>query len=488
VPTLTPSPPATPTGARPLSRGDEGADVRALQRALNDRAAPRRYPAVAVDGRLGPGTWRAWIDIGYALGLRPETLDADAIPVGGQRLVAAPEARSPEQVARARVRAGHLASRSIAMDGTPLFWGLAAPLVEARAHGWTGRVVSGDRRSDVAERFGKKSQAKLWSCYSRKRATGACPAACGGDCLPANPPGRSSHELCSDGVAFQGPVGRELPWWQLGLDVTAADELLAILARLGYRARRPYRTAAEAHHVNFERDPGPVLPAGRHRGSGGVAVKPAPVVVLTGPDVSSFQGDVNWREVRQSGHTFAIVKATEGKDWDDPRFGEARWKAIAAAGLRRGAYHFGRPQAGRPPQVEARHFLAAVKRAGGFAPGDLPPVLDLEWSRGLDPAGLRRWVAAWVATVKDETGVQPMIYTGGPFWHGALGDGADAFGCALWLAAYVRDPTPYVPRPWRGGGYALWQYTDRGRCPGIAGPCDLSRFRGSPAAFRRLGF
>jgi hypothetical protein len=388
VPTITPKP-ARSAGARPLSRGDRGADVRALQRALDQRAAPRRYPAIVVDGELGEDTRRAWVDLGCALGLRPQTLDGEQIPIGGQRLVASPEKRSAAQIGGARDRADHLASRSILMDGTPLFWGLAAPLVQARARGWTGRVVSGDRRADVARRFGKRSQAELWSCHSRRMSTGSRPSDCGGDCLPAHPPGRSSHELCSDAIAFQGPVGRELPWWQLGLDVTASEQLPAILAGLGYRARRPYRRAAEdADHINFERSPGPAPPPTAHHGRrGGVHAKPRPVVTLTGPDVSQFQGEVSWSEVRHAGHAFAIVKATEGREWEDPRFGEQRWAALRAAGPRRGAY-----------------------------------------------------------------------------------------------------PKPYIPRPWRAKGFVRWQYTDRGRCPGIAGPCDLSRFRGAPAVFDRLGF
>jgi GH25 family lysozyme M1 (1,4-beta-N-acetylmuramidase) len=52
----------------------------------------------------------------------------------------------------------------------------------------------------------------------------------------------------------------------------------------------------------------------------------------------------------------------------------------------------------------------------------------------------------------------------------------------------VRDPRPFIPPPWRRGGYVFWQYTDRAHCPGINGPCDMSRFRGDPATFRRLGF
>ena len=318
------------------------------------------------------------MDLGYALGFVPETLEADAIPIGAQRLLAQPQTRSPAQLERARARSAGLTTRSITMDGTPLFWGLAAPLVQARAHGWRGRVTSGDRRSGVAERFGKKSQAKLWSCFQARQARGVCPAPCGGDCLPANPPGRSSHELCSDGVAFAGPVGRELPWWQLGLDVSESDQLLHILTALGYGVRRPYNTPVRVPSRELHPRPWAGHPAGprsRPRQATATATpaprpkRPRPVVTHTGPDVSMLQGDVNWKEVRHAGHGFAFVKATEGKDYVDPRFGHARWAAMHAAGIRRGAYHFARPQSGRPASMEANHFLSTVHQAGGFAAG-----------------------------------------------------------------------------------------------------------------------
>src|SRR5262245_61193620 len=112
--TLKARPPESPKDfTRPLSQGDNGADVRALQSALNARARARRYPSGAVDGALGAGTWRAWRDIGYALGMRAQTLDADAIPVAALQLVAEPKGRNAFQLERAGVRAPHLATRSI---------------------------------------------------------------------------------------------------------------------------------------------------------------------------------------------------------------------------------------------------------------------------------------------------------------------------------------------------------------------------------------
>lgn len=85
---------------------------------------------------------------------------------------------------------------------------------------------------------------------------------------PANPPGRSTHELRSDGVAYPGPVGRKLEWWQCGLDVDDAhvDDAEAAVRHFGWQAllHRPYSAGSEYHHLNFTRKP-TVRGAAAHR-------------------------------------------------------------------------------------------------------------------------------------------------------------------------------------------------------------------------------
>lgn len=79
----------------------------------------------------------------------------------------------------------------------------------------------------------------------------------------ANPPGRSTHELRSDGVAYAGPVGRRLRWWQQGIDVNDGDvhNMIVAAARRGWALRQPYKAGIEFHHLNFARPPRPMGPA-----------------------------------------------------------------------------------------------------------------------------------------------------------------------------------------------------------------------------------
>lgn len=139
---------------------------------------------------------------------------------------------------------------TVAFDGVPTMRGLALLLENARRKGWKGRLNSSDRRRGVAERFGKSSQHALYRGWS-KRLPGF---------LPANPPGRSSHELRSDGNRAWGRrAGAVLHWYELGLDASDSDRLQDELRKLGVDARHIYFSPSEAHHVNVMRDPTDVL-------------------------------------------------------------------------------------------------------------------------------------------------------------------------------------------------------------------------------------
>lgn len=75
--------------------------------------------------------------------------------------------------------------------------------------------------------------------------------------LPANPPGFSTHELRSDGVAYPVKRGSRLKWWQVGIDIDDAhvNAFIKVAKKHGWIAWRPYPTGLEHHHVNLKRMP-----------------------------------------------------------------------------------------------------------------------------------------------------------------------------------------------------------------------------------------
>lgn len=190
-----------------------------------------------------------------------------------------------------------------------------------------------------------------------------------------------------------------------------------------------------------------------------------------GVDVASYQGQPDWGAVAASGIAFAFTKVSEDDDYQNPTFAR-NWSEIKRAGIIRGAYHFARPDSAVDAAQEADYFLSRLDSVGGLAEGDLL-ALDLEAGSG----DLGQWALGWLHHVESRVGFKPLVYTGswfsGPHNLAAYPE-LGQYG--LWLASY-QGSMPAAPSPWTFP--AIWQYTDKGSVPGIAGNVDLNMFCGS---------
>lgn len=188
------------------------------------------------------------------------------------------------------------------------------------------------------------------------------------------------------------------------------------------------------------------------------------------PDVSDYQGDVDWNAVIRSGCSGGICKATEGTSFTAKTFAR-NWATLGALNVVRGAYHFARP--GRSsPEAQADYFLRAL--GDSWKPGDLL-VLDLEdgaWN--LDVFALK-----FLDRVEQRTGLLPWFYSYAPFIKVHITD-PRLSRYPLWLAAYT-SRVPAAPAPW--ARWYLWQRTDKASIPGIKGACDESV--GDPGAINQ---
>src|SRR5580704_7696948 len=61
-----------------------------------------------------------------------------------------------------------------------------------------------------------------------------------------------------------------------------------------------------------------------------------------GVDVSYYDGDIDWTQVLAAGKQFALIRVSDGIDFNDPQFA-SNWQGAKAAGLAVGAYQFFRP-------------------------------------------------------------------------------------------------------------------------------------------------
>ncbi|OUC14650.1 MAG: hypothetical protein B0A82_09945 [Alkalinema sp. CACIAM 70d] len=194
-------------------------------------------------------------------------------------------------------------------------------------------------------------------------------------------------------------------------------------------------------------------------------------MVLQGIDISEYQGDINWSAISTTNTVFGVAKASEGVQSRDPMF-LRNWAGMKSAGLMRSAYHFF--VANKDPLQQAKNFLGLTQAV--WEESDLPPVLDLEKSYGLDPNTVIDRAGQWLDAVEAALGRQPIIYTFPSFWHDALGNSPRLAHYKLWIAHYETN------NPWVPGGWATWtfhQYTESGKVSGIAGAVDRNTYNGN---------
>jgi lysozyme len=199
-----------------------------------------------------------------------------------------------------------------------------------------------------------------------------------------------------------------------------------------------------------------------------------------GIDVSKFQGEIDWAEVKRAGTKFAFIKATEGGDHLDERF-IANWHGAARAGVPRGAYHF--VWWCRPAHEQAAWFVKHVPAD----PDALPPVLDVEWNGhskncpGKKPLSVvLPMIETMLAAMEKHTGKRPIIYTDIPFHAEVLAGRFPEH--RFWVRSVAADPGErFDGRRWH-----FWQFTSTGTVPGIRGAVDRNAWHGSLAQLEAL--
>ncbi|MES1204160.1 MAG: GH25 family lysozyme [Pseudomonadota bacterium] len=193
---------------------------------------------------------------------------------------------------------------------------------------------------------------------------------------------------------------------------------------------------------------------------------------VEGIDVSRHQGAIDWKALAGAGVKFAYIKASEGADHRDDRFA-ANWRDSAAAGVRRGAYHYF--TLCRPGAAQAANFIATVP----VEPNALPHAVDVEQKfpcrEGPTITDAPGEIAVFLDMLEARYGRRPIIYTTSEFNQNHL-DGT-LLRERFWLRNLFAQPD------FRRDAWVIWQYRHDGKKPGVQGPVDLNYFRGDEAAF-----
>lgn len=201
---------------------------------------------------------------------------------------------------------------------------------------------------------------------------------------------------------------------------------------------------------------------------------------LHGIDVSRYQSRIDWERVKKMRVgdmriDFAFIKATEGSWIEDPWF-DHNWENARKQGVIRGAYHYFLPNVS--PKAQVTRFGNTVR----LRSGDLPPVVDVEETRGMDKASVRKYTKDFLILLEKQFRVKPIIYTNRDFYKNHFANQPDFKPYCFWIAHYhVTKLTMPDDSKWH-----FWQHSDRGNVNGINEPVDFNVFYGDSAALRRM--
>lgn len=193
---------------------------------------------------------------------------------------------------------------------------------------------------------------------------------------------------------------------------------------------------------------------------------------LRGIDVSHHQGEIDWSAVQADDVAFAYVKASEGGDHVDTRFGENLEGALEA-GLPVGAYHFF--TLCRSGDEQAANFLATVPNGLPL----LPPAIDLEYEGNCSARppveDVARELAEFLEPVEARFGVPAVLYITYGFYDDYASHLPERALWTRWIAWHPADED-----------WLIWQYHDRGRVAGIEGDVDLNVLQGDGSTLANL--
>ena len=192
---------------------------------------------------------------------------------------------------------------------------------------------------------------------------------------------------------------------------------------------------------------------------------------IKGIDVSEWQGDIDWQQVKDSGVEFVIIRVggrgtEKGTLYSDSN-AQDYYEGATEAGLKVGAYIFAQSVTEQEAIEEAEFVLEAVKDWDV----QMPLVYDWEYvdekarTADVDSRTLTDMAKAFCNTVQD-AGYKPMIYFGRSQSKDLL-NLEELVQYPFWLAMY----STIMDYPYK---IDMWQYTDEGKVPGIQGNVDMN--------------
>ena len=184
---------------------------------------------------------------------------------------------------------------------------------------------------------------------------------------------------------------------------------------------------------------------------------------LNGIDVSHYQGDINWKAVKEYGIEFAFIKCLQGKSRVDECFHTNMRNAIAND-IPVGVYVYSKAKTIDDAVAEAKRV---IKECSQYKL-TYPVVFDFESKHFEDMSLVMRGkiIDAFCQTILSDGKYIPMLYSS-RYWLMHMIPAEVVKKYDIWLAEYTTGKPKYT------GDYNIWQY-GVGKVTGIIGDVDMN--------------
>lgn len=194
-----------------------------------------------------------------------------------------------------------------------------------------------------------------------------------------------------------------------------------------------------------------------------LAFEPSSDEIYNGIDVSQWQGNIDFKKVKEDAIEIVYIKASQGNDYIDPYF-ERNYKNAKENGLKIGVYHFITARSIEEAKDEADFFASVISNKKI----DCKLAMDFEIFDRLTRREINEISKVFLERVEEKTNKEMVIYSDASNARNTFEEEL-AKKYPIWIAEYgVREPSD-------NGKWNTWigfQYADNGRISGIRGYVD----------------
>ena len=196
------------------------------------------------------------------------------------------------------------------------------------------------------------------------------------------------------------------------------------------------------------------------------ALSPSSNVIYRGIDVSEWQGDIDFRKVKEAGIEVVYIRAGQGFSYEDAKF-ERNYEEAKKNGLKVGVYHYVTARNTDEAKLQAKFFVSLISKKQI----DCRLAMDFESFGNLSREEINKVALEFIKEVEKLSKKEVVIYSN--TYNATNIFKKEVAEYPLWVAQYG------VSSPQDNGNWNNWigyQYSSTGRVSGIEGNVDLDRF------------